>query len=467
MKPFFSIILPTYNQGNFLKICLESILNQTYRDWELIIVDNNSTDNTQNVINKMRDERFHVLKINNQNILAKSRNIGIKKAKTDWICFIDSDDTWYPKKLEIVKNYIYENKNENLFYHDLVFLNKYFFFKKKKIYDKSQTITKPVFNYFAENGNGIGQSSVVVKKNLLKENGYISMNKEKFSWEDFDTWLKISKKTNSFKRIPITLGSIWIGKENISNLEKQIQNSDNIKKYYGKSFAKVLKNINDKSPWWLEYPKILRDFKNKNNQECLEKINLITKPPFKVNMIINYFKFKIYLRILKNKIKKIFNIVIIFEKQKTEKHRTLSKKYSYKVIKNSKQLKNETFTNFILPQYFFNRLKNKKKLHILTKKNNLLSYGWSSSSNDFQISEINCSIKANKKIIFFDFKTIIPFRRKGFYKLILNLMTKYFQDYDCYIFTNLNNFKSFLGIKRANFKIIKILTILSNNYKID
>ena len=131
MKPFFSIILATYNQANFLKKSLKSILSQTYQNWELIIIDNNSTDHTDKVIKNISDKRFRTYKINNKNILAKSRNLGIKKSKSDWICFIDSDDIWYAKKLEITKNYI-EKNNGDIFYHDLVFTNKFFIFKKKK-----------------------------------------------------------------------------------------------------------------------------------------------------------------------------------------------------------------------------------------------------------------------------------------------------------------------------------------------
>ena len=465
MKPFFSIILPTFNQANFLKKSLNSIINQSFKNWELIIIDNFSTDETKKVIENFNDKRFRVFKIRNQNILAKSRNLGIKKSNTNWICFIDSDDIWYPKKLEIVKSYIDRDKKGDLFYHDLVFTNKYFFFKKKKIYDKCQTITKPVIKSFAKNGNGIGQSSVVVKKKLLVKNGNISTNKDKFSWEDFDTWLKLSKKTNAFRRIPLILGSIWVGPENISNLDKQIQNSENIKKYYGKYFNNFLAK-KSKNLWWLEYPKILKDFRDKNNQECIKRIESITKPPSRINYVINYFKLIIFLRKIKNIIRKIFNIVIIFKNEEKIKNLTHKGNFEYKIIKNAKQLNNEKMENFKIPDFFYKRLNNQKKLHILKNKKILLTYGWSSQSNNFLITEVNCNVIVNKKIIFYDFKTIYSFRRRGYYKLILNLMLKHFKNYDCLIYTNLINFKSFLGIKKANFEILKILSIFNNNIKI-
>ena len=172
MKSFFSIILPTYNQSDFLRKSIDSIVSQTFVNWELLVIDNNSTDETDNVIRSFQDNRIKVYKINNQNILAKSRNLGIKKSTSSWLCFIDSDDIWYPKKLEITKKYI-ETENGDLFYHDLNFINKKFFFIKKKIHDKSKKITNPVLKYFAYNGNGVGQSSVVVKKEILEKIGLV------------------------------------------------------------------------------------------------------------------------------------------------------------------------------------------------------------------------------------------------------------------------------------------------------
>ena len=131
-KTFFSIVLPTYNQSKFLKKCIKSILSQTFQNWELIIINNNSTDDTLRVVKNFNDKRIRTFSINNQGILAKSRNLGIKKSKSEWICFIDTDDKWYPKKLEEVKIYI-ENTKGELFYHDLEFENKKIFIHKKKI----------------------------------------------------------------------------------------------------------------------------------------------------------------------------------------------------------------------------------------------------------------------------------------------------------------------------------------------
>ena len=101
MKPFFSIILPTYNQSTFLKKCINSITSQSFKNWELIIIDNFSNDETENIITQINDERIKLFKFKNDNIIAKSRNFGIKKAISDWISFIDTDDMWLDSKLSI------------------------------------------------------------------------------------------------------------------------------------------------------------------------------------------------------------------------------------------------------------------------------------------------------------------------------------------------------------------------------
>ena len=86
-SPFVSIIIPTYNNAEFLGKALKSVIGQTYNSWEAIVIDNNSTDQTDEVINKFQDIRIKYYKISNYGIIAKSRNLGINLAKGEWIAF--------------------------------------------------------------------------------------------------------------------------------------------------------------------------------------------------------------------------------------------------------------------------------------------------------------------------------------------------------------------------------------------
>jgi glycosyltransferase involved in cell wall biosynthesis len=98
--PNVSIILPTYNRAGLIMETIESILNQTYSNWELIIVDDGSDDNTEELINQTKDERIKLYKAGRIGLVGKIKNIGIEKANGELIAFIDSDDLWAETKLE-------------------------------------------------------------------------------------------------------------------------------------------------------------------------------------------------------------------------------------------------------------------------------------------------------------------------------------------------------------------------------
>ena len=106
--PFVSIIIPTYNHGHYLNRALQSVFDQTYNNWEIIVIDNHSTDETSKVVAKFFGPSTTYLKINNSGIIAKSRNMGIKAAKGEWIAFLDSDDWWAPEKLQVFHNHVSE-----------------------------------------------------------------------------------------------------------------------------------------------------------------------------------------------------------------------------------------------------------------------------------------------------------------------------------------------------------------------
>lgn len=100
MNELVSIIMPSYNTGNFIAASIGAVLDQTYNNWELIIVDDCSTDNTDTVIAQFDDPRIHYLKNEKNSGAAVSRNRALREAKGRWIAFLDSDDLWHPQKLE-------------------------------------------------------------------------------------------------------------------------------------------------------------------------------------------------------------------------------------------------------------------------------------------------------------------------------------------------------------------------------
>lgn len=104
-----SIIMPSYNTASFIEETIQSVLNQTYTNWDLIIVDDCSTDNTNEVVDTIKDCRIHYLKNEKNSGAAISRNKALREAKGQWIAYLDSDDLWMPEKLEKQIKFMEEN----------------------------------------------------------------------------------------------------------------------------------------------------------------------------------------------------------------------------------------------------------------------------------------------------------------------------------------------------------------------
>lgn len=107
-----SVIIPTYNRANTLERAVRSVLNQTYQNIELIIVDDGSTDNTEEVVKKIADNRIIYLKYNTNRGSQTAMNLGIEMSQGELIAIQDSDDEWLNNKLEIQLNEIYSTKSD-------------------------------------------------------------------------------------------------------------------------------------------------------------------------------------------------------------------------------------------------------------------------------------------------------------------------------------------------------------------
>lgn len=100
MEDLVSIIMPSYNTAQYIGESIQSVIEQTYTNWELIIVDDCSTDRTDEVVKGVQDERIRYLKNGHNSGAAVSRNKALREARGRWIAFLDSDDLWHPEKLE-------------------------------------------------------------------------------------------------------------------------------------------------------------------------------------------------------------------------------------------------------------------------------------------------------------------------------------------------------------------------------
>lgn len=212
--PLISVVIPTYNQSDYLRMALKSVFNQTQTNWEVLIIDNNSTDDTAKVIEEFPKLRIRVFKVNNYGSIAISRNMGCAHARGEWIAFLDSDDMWSEDKLQICSKYF--SQNVDLIYHDLKVINENTEIQAGRNINSRQ-VKKPVTLDLILKGNTVATSSVVVRKTLINAVGGMNEAPNLIGIEDYNTWLKISELTEGFKHIKKYLGYYRIHGANTSN----------------------------------------------------------------------------------------------------------------------------------------------------------------------------------------------------------------------------------------------------------
>ena len=226
--PLISVVIPTYNRADLIPKAIQSVLDQNYQNWELIIVDNYSDDGTKEVIDSFKDSRISMLLHPRTGSVAASRNMGVLHSKGEWIAFLDSDDWWFPAKLSSVCEVIHSNPD--LIYHDLQIVSGP---NDEKSYrkTKSRKLKNPIFLDLLLNGNDIALSSVIVRKSILIKVNGMNESPPFFAIEDYDTWLRIAKITNLFEHIPKTLGAYRLHDGNIGKINNFQYLSNALKGY--------------------------------------------------------------------------------------------------------------------------------------------------------------------------------------------------------------------------------------------
>jgi glycosyltransferase involved in cell wall biosynthesis len=184
LSPFFSIIIPTYNRAHLIGKAIESVLVQTFTGWELIVVDDGSTDNTREVVASYKDPRIHYVYQQNAERSA-ARNKGISHARGQYICFLDSDDYYLPERLELLSEAINQHHQPvALFYTDISFDDGNNIRKVKYEIHGNKINT---FDFLAQVTIGVPQ--VCVHRKILSLELF---NPQFRIGEDFELWLRIA-----------------------------------------------------------------------------------------------------------------------------------------------------------------------------------------------------------------------------------------------------------------------------------
>ena len=193
IEPLVSVIIPTYNRsGLLLEKAIDSVLGQTFQDFELLIVDDGSSDDTVARLNKRYGCRLNIVAMDHQGPAA-ARNYGIKNTTADLIAFLDSDDWWEARKLEVQVNVMIENPTYLVSHTDEVWFRRGKFLNQKKIHARPHgDIFKQCLPLCC-----VGMSTVMLRREFFDCVGYFDASLP--CCEDYDLWLRASGLLEFFK----------------------------------------------------------------------------------------------------------------------------------------------------------------------------------------------------------------------------------------------------------------------------
>ncbi len=208
--PFFTVVIPTYNRSNLIEKTIRSVLSQSFTDFELLVVDDGSTDQTESVVKSISDSRLVYYKKENAE-RAAARNFGAKHAKGQYVTFLDSDDLFFPNHLSEAYSFINKNSNPPAFFqaYELQLHN-----NTKKISFEADTINQ----LLSTKGNimscqGVFLKQDVAKKNLFNEDRALSGS------EDFELWLRLASKYPILHNPIITSALIHHDNRSVLNID--------------------------------------------------------------------------------------------------------------------------------------------------------------------------------------------------------------------------------------------------------
>lgn len=179
-----SVVIPTFNRAPFLKVALQSILQQTLPPHEVIVVDDGSTDETK-VLCHTEFPTVHYIYQENRGVAA-ARNLGIRQAKGEWVAFLDSDDAWTPKKLERQWDFVQKNPDAQIIQTEEIWIRKGVRVNPRPIHKKQ---SGEIFEYCVPLCI-VSPSAVMIHKNVFKKSG--PFDEDFLRCEDYEFWLRIS-----------------------------------------------------------------------------------------------------------------------------------------------------------------------------------------------------------------------------------------------------------------------------------
>ena len=217
-KGLVSIILNCYNGEKYLQAAINTVINQSYNNWELIFWDNRSSDNSKKIFDSNRSDKFKYFLSKSHTSLYEARKFALKECNGEYIAFIDADDTWEKDKLE-KQIKLFKNDAVGVVYGNLWIYNERL--KKKKIFAKNSLIKGKIYSKIFFDYK-IGVITSVIKKKVLLKNRF-NFESQFNHIGDFDLFIKLSK-VSEFDAIQEPVATYRVHGENLSlkNVEQEI-----------------------------------------------------------------------------------------------------------------------------------------------------------------------------------------------------------------------------------------------------
>lgn len=196
-----SVVIPTFNQADYLSEALTCVRRQTYTNWEAIVVNNNSTDHTISAVESLKDPRIRLVNFANHGIIARSRNLGIKESRGEFIAFLDSDDLWEEEKLTRCVDAL--RRGTDLVCH----AERWFGGGSPDRIVKYGPSTRATYEALLTKGNCISTSAVVARHDVINALKGFRDKPEFVTTEDYDLWLRIAQHGYRIDFVDEVLGS--------------------------------------------------------------------------------------------------------------------------------------------------------------------------------------------------------------------------------------------------------------------
>lgn len=197
--PLVSVVIPNYNYGIYLGMALDSVLGQDMRDFEVLVIDNFSNDDSLSIVESRGDPRVKCVQFSNNGVIASSRNVGLELARGEFVAFLDSDDMWSSTKLS--KQLANMKKNTFVSYHDLKVIGPG---PSRRV--RGYALGGDPLASLLTKGNALPLSSTLCRTQFMKDLGGFPQEMKFVGVEDYSLWLKAAHQGYVFTYVRASLG---------------------------------------------------------------------------------------------------------------------------------------------------------------------------------------------------------------------------------------------------------------------